>query len=283
MVEPHLRISGAGGKRAEDERRAALLAAEACGDLVELADREHDHRGSRRELAEALRLGVAEGRQPGPRGEGRIREKLAEQRADGLGAEEPRLETAPCVLDAVREHVAPLAVGGELDLVHREEVHLQVEGHRLDRAHPVGRPPREDALLAGDQCDRLRSPQRGDAVVVLPRQEPKGKADHPGAVREHPLDGEVRLPGVGGAQEGRNRAVHGPGPPAWCAGAAFASGDQAAVPDSSAAGSGPIQVAGPSGRRVLATRTGMPASSRDSRVRGCSTFAPARASAVASA
>ena len=90
-------------------------------------------------FAEALRLGVAEGRQAGPRGEGGVREELVEERPDGLGAEEPRLEAAPRALDAVREDVASLAVGGELDLVHREEVHLEVERHRLDRAHPVAR------------------------------------------------------------------------------------------------------------------------------------------------
>ena len=208
LVEAHLRVAGPRGQGAEHERGPALLAAEAGGHLVELAHREDDDRRARRQLAEALRLGIAEGGQAGPRGEGRVRQELVEERPDGLGAEQPRLEAAPRALDPVGEDVASLAVGGELDLVHREEVHLEVERHRLDRAHPVGRLRREDALLAGDEGDRPRPPQRGDAVVVLPGEQPEGEADHAGRMREHPLDGEIGLPGVGGAQEGGDRAVH---------------------------------------------------------------------------
>ena len=180
LVEAHLRVAGPRGERAEHERGPALLAAETGGHLVELPHREDDDGRARRQLAEALRLGGAEGRQAGPRGEGRVRQELVEERPDGLGPEQPRLEAASRVLDAVREDVAALAVGGELDLVHRQEVHLEVERHRLDRAHPVGRPRRDDALLAGDERDRLGPPQRGDAVVVLPCQEPEREADHPG-------------------------------------------------------------------------------------------------------
>ena len=160
LVEAHLRVAGPRGEGAEHEGGPALLAAEAGRDLVELAHREDDDGRARRQLAEALRLGVAQGGQAGPRGEGRAREELVEEGPDGLGPEEPRLESAARVLDAVGEDVAALAVGRELDLVHGEEVHLQVEGHRLDRAHPVG----------GLSAARSRSSPVTRATASLPRR-----------------------------------------------------------------------------------------------------------------
>ena len=61
----------------------------------------------------------------------------------------------------------PLTVGGELDLVHGQEVHPPVEGHRLDGADVVGGTLRDDALLAGDEGDRALSLEGGHPIVVL--------------------------------------------------------------------------------------------------------------------
>jgi hypothetical protein len=208
LVEPHLGVAGARRERAEHERRAAALAPQPRGHLVQLAHREHDHGRAPGQLVEPLRLRVAQRGEPGPAGEGGVGQQLVEQRPDRLGPDQPRLEPAARVLDAIGEDVAALAVGGELDLVDRQEVRAQVERHRLDRAHPVGGLLRDDALLARDERHARGAAQRHDAVVVLARQEAQREADHAARMRQHPLDGQVGLAGVGRAQEGGDRALH---------------------------------------------------------------------------
>src|SRR4029078_6443638 len=48
---------------------------------------------------------------------------------------------------------AARARGGELDLVHGQELDPAVEGHRLHRAHEVARGGGNDPLLARDEGD----------------------------------------------------------------------------------------------------------------------------------
>ena len=124
LVQPHLGVARARRERAEDERRAAALAAQARGQLVELAQREHDHRRAPRQLREPLGLGVAQRREPRPRLERGVGQQLVQQRPDRLGPDQPGLERAAGVEDAVGEDVPALAVGGELHLVDRQELDL---------------------------------------------------------------------------------------------------------------------------------------------------------------
>jgi hypothetical protein len=112
------------------------------------------------------------------------------------------------VEDAVGEHVSALAIGRELDLVHREEVHPPGQGHGLHGADEVLGALGNDPLLAGDEGHGIGAPARDHPVVVLAGEEAQGKPDHPRAVLEHPLQGEVGLAGVGGAQEGGDRGPH---------------------------------------------------------------------------
>ena len=58
----------------------------------------------------------------------------------------------------VGEDVAALGIGGELDLVDREEGDRPVERHRFDGADEIARLGRDDLLLAGDQGDRRWRP-----------------------------------------------------------------------------------------------------------------------------
>ena len=101
---------------------------------------------------------------------------------------------------AVGEDVAALGVGAELDLVHRQELDLARQRHGLDGADEIVRPGRDDLLLAGDQGDGSHTAQLDDAVVDLTGQEPQRQADHARGVAQHPLDGQMRLAGVGGTQ-----------------------------------------------------------------------------------
>ncbi len=95
------------------------------------------------------------------------------------------------------EDVAPLGVGAELDLVHRQELDLAVQRHRLDGADEILRPGRDNLLFAGDQGDLAWPPRLGDAVVDLPGQQPQRQADHAGFVSKHALHRQVGLAGVG--------------------------------------------------------------------------------------
>jgi hypothetical protein len=79
-------------------------------------------------------------------------------RSSGLTSPRPGTSSpeAPRPQKAVGEDVAALAVGGELDLVHGQELDPAVERHRLHRAHEVAARG-NDPLLARDEGDRLRA------------------------------------------------------------------------------------------------------------------------------
>jgi hypothetical protein len=62
---------------------------------------------------------------------------------------------------------------------------------------------RLDLLLAGNQRDGLLAHPLGDLVVDLARQQPQRQPDHARGMREHPLDGEMRLARIGGSQHCR--------------------------------------------------------------------------------
>jgi hypothetical protein len=117
------------------------------------------------------------------------------------------------VQQAAGEDVAALRIGRELDLVDGAQGDRPVERHRFDGAHEIGRPRRDDLLLAGDQCHRARPLETHDAVVVLARQQTQGEADHAGAMAQHALDGKVGLARIGRAEDGEDPpfrgAVHG--------------------------------------------------------------------------
>ena len=63
---------------------------------------------------------------------------------------------------------------------------------------------RDDLLLAGDQRRLPLALEAHDLVIDLARQKAQRQPDHAGFVRQHPLDGEMGLAGVGGAEDGRD-------------------------------------------------------------------------------
>ena len=79
---------------------------------------------------------------------------------------------------------------------------IEIARHRLDRRHPEARVRRLDLLFAGDERDVLRADPVDDLVVDLARQQPQRQADHAGGMRQHPLDGEMGLAGVGRPEHG---------------------------------------------------------------------------------
>ena len=101
----------------------------------------------------------------------------------------------------IREHVASLTVGSELDFVDREKVHRAIEGHRFDGAQPIARTIRDTLLLAGDERHLALADPHRDPVVQLSSQQAQGQTDHPAAVAEHALDRTMGLSCVGWAEQ----------------------------------------------------------------------------------
>ena len=102
------------------------------------------------------------------------------------------------------EDVAAVEIGGELDLVNRKEIGLDLARHGLDRANPIAWPLGLDLLLARYQRDFVRPNPGDDLVVDFPRQKPQRQADQPRLVAKHALDGKMCLAGICGAEHGIN-------------------------------------------------------------------------------
>ena len=131
----------------------------------------------------------------------RFRHVALDRRAHRLGAEEKSSLFAARVQQTVGEDVAPFRVAAQLDFVDREKGHAQIDRHRLDGAHEIPRLRRHDLFFAGDEGGRFRALNTGYFVVNLAGQKPEGQADHARTVREHALDREVGLAGVGRSQD----------------------------------------------------------------------------------
>ena len=72
----------------------------------------------------------------------------------------------------------------------------------MSGADEMRRVRRKDLLFPRHQCDVRRALGSDDAVIDLARQKPQRQANHALAMRQHPLNGVMRLASVGGAQNG---------------------------------------------------------------------------------
>ena len=188
-----------------------MLAADQFGDGVDFIGRERDDRGAPRLPRDLAVAGEFELRQPRPGDDGGARQQPLDDRAHGRSTQQQRLVAAAAMQDAVGEDVAALEIGRDLDFIDGEKRHVEIPRHRLDGGDPVARVLRLDLLLAGDQRDRLDARAIGDLVVDLARQQPQRQADHAGGMRQHPLDRQMGLAGVGrpehGGDAGAGRAI----------------------------------------------------------------------------
>ena len=208
----HLRVAGARGERAHHHRRPAAQPAQHFRHRVNLLGGEGDDRGAARQAADLLRPRIAERREARPLDDLRAGDEMAQHRAQRIGAEDHRLLAPTRVEQPVGEDVAALRVRAELRLVQCDEGHVAevfagapglpafAQRHALGGAQEPARVLRHDAFLAGDQRDALRPLHRHHPVIDLARQQPQREADHPAGMRRHPLDGEVGLAGIGGAE-----------------------------------------------------------------------------------
>ena len=110
----------------------------------------------------------------------------------------------------VGEDVAALAVGGELDLVDGDEIGLErrAASPRRCRHSSAG----EGGLIFSSPVisATLAAPMRADDLVVdLARQQPERQADDADVMRQHALDGEMGLAGIGRPEHGGDAATLG--------------------------------------------------------------------------
>jgi hypothetical protein len=96
-------------------------------------------------------------------------------------------------------------IGAELRLVEGDEGEVAVERHRFGGAQEPARVPGQDLLFAGDQRDLAGPLQLDHAIIDFAGEQPQREADHSARMGAHPLDGQMRLAGIGGAENGRQR------------------------------------------------------------------------------
>jgi hypothetical protein len=131
---------------------AAALAADQLGDGVDIVAEKATTGAPGRQAGQLLGAGVGQ-REKRSRGSGtRRRQQPPDQRAHGGRAQQHGLVRPARVQQAVGEDVAALRVGGQLDLVDRQEIDLAGQRHGLDGADEELRVRRDDLLLAGDQA-----------------------------------------------------------------------------------------------------------------------------------
>jgi len=105
------------------------------------------------------------------------------------------------VQQPIGEHVATLGVSDELDLVDRQEVHVQPDRHGFDRADPVARLRRDALFLPGHERDRALAYACAHPIVDLARQQAQRQAHHARLEVQHALDRAVGLARVGGTEQ----------------------------------------------------------------------------------
>jgi hypothetical protein len=99
----------------------------------------------------------------------------------------------------VGEDVAARRIGAELDLVHRQEVHIPCQRHGLDRADEIAGIRGDDLLFAGDQRHAAGAAHLDHPVIDFPRQQPQRQADHTRSMAQHALDRQMGLTRIGRA------------------------------------------------------------------------------------
>ena len=209
LIHRHLGVAGARREAAHDHCRAALLPAQHLGQRINLGGRESDDGRAARQARELLGAGIAQRREARPRHDLGFGDQLSDQRPDGLRAENHRLGIAARMQQPIGKDMPTLRVRRDLAFIDGDKGHILVHRHRFDGAEEVARLGRHDLLLAGDQRHRLLALERHDTLINLARQQPQWKADDAAGVAAQPLYRKVRLAGVGGAENSRNRAGSG--------------------------------------------------------------------------
>ncbi len=108
LEELDLRVAGARGERAHNDRRATPLAADQLGDGVDFVGRERDDGRARRQAGKLLLPRIGQHRHARAGDDVEAGEQFLEELPRGQRAQKQRLETAADAQDAVSEDAAAL-------------------------------------------------------------------------------------------------------------------------------------------------------------------------------
>ena len=188
-----------------------MLPADQFGDGVDFIGRKRDDRGAPRLAGDLAVAGEFELRQSRPGDDGGARQQPLDDRAHGGRAEQQRFVAAAPVEDAIGEDMAAFEIGRDLDFIDREKRHVEIARHRLHGGDPEPRPWRLDLFLAGDQRDANRA-RRDRRSCCRPRapSSRSGRPITPGGMRQHPLDREMGLAGIGRPEHGGDAGAGNP-------------------------------------------------------------------------
>ena len=210
LVEFDLRIARARRQGAKHDRSAAALAADQFSDGINLVGRERDDGGTARQPSELFIAGEGELRQPRPADDAGTGQQPLDNRPHGRGTKHQGLFAAASVQHAIGKDVAALEIGGQLNFVDGKESDVEIARHGLDGGDPKARIRRLDLLFAGDQRHGVGADPFHGTIIDLARQQPQRQADQARGMRQHPLDREMRLAGIGRPQNGRDAGAASP-------------------------------------------------------------------------
>ena len=126
---------------------------------------------------------------------------------DRCRADQQGLLAATLVEEPVSEDMAAVQIGGELNFIDRHEIKIEVARHRLHRRDVIARPFWLDFLLPGNEGDGLGASFLDDAIEYLAREQSKRQSDRAAFMRQHALDGVMRLTGIGWPEHGGDAFV----------------------------------------------------------------------------
>ena len=204
LVEFDLRIAGARRERAQNHGRAATRAAQDLGDGINLFRREGDNRAAARQPRQFALARKGQLREPRAGDDLHAGQQTLDQRTRGFRTQQKRFIAPAAIEQPVGEDVPAVEVSAQLHLVNGDEGDVEIARHRFDRGNPVARMLRLDLLFAGDQRDGLRPDLLDHAIIDLAGQQAQRQADDARRMIEHPLDGQMRLAGVGGPKHCRD-------------------------------------------------------------------------------
>ncbi len=211
LIERDLGVAGAWAERAQHHGGAAALTANELGDGVDLLGRERDNRCAARQPRQLLFAGEGELGQARTRQHMRPGQQPLHHRPHGGGPEHQGFLAATAVEHAVGEHVAAFEIGAQLHFVDSDKGRVDVTRHCLDSGDPEAWIERLDLLLTGDERDVVRAHSLHTFVIDLACEQPQRQPDDPGRMRQHPLDREMGLAGVGRSEHRSDACAAGPG------------------------------------------------------------------------
>ena len=203
-----LLVARFGAQCAHHHRRAAAEPPQHLGHGVNLLRAEGDDGAARRQPRQLARSDMRERGKARAIGNLGFGDQLPHQRLERGRAQQHGFLAAARVEQPVGEDMAALAVGTDLRFVQgHERGPRTVARHGFGGAAHIACALGLDAFLARNQRDCRIAFDRAHPVVDLAREQPQRKAHASARMRNHALDRQMRLAGIGGPEDRLDRAI----------------------------------------------------------------------------